>query len=232
MPRKVEGQLAYVLHSRPYRNTSLILETFTANMGRQTLVARSARGLKSRFQGQLQSFVPLVISYSGQGELKNLTAAELIRRPYDLEGCDMMCGFYLNELLLRLLQKGEEHKALFFEYEKTLGLLEKRSNVELNLRLFEKKLLSELGYAINLSTDAVTGMPIDAGQWYQFLSDQGFVEATSVIRGANVYSGDSLLAFATGDLISSDHFSDAKRLMRQALAVYLGHKPIKSRECL
>jgi DNA repair protein RecO (recombination protein O) len=232
MASKTLLQPAYVIHSRPYRNTSLIVEMFTQNEGRQTVVARSARGLKSRYQGQLQSFVPLLISYSGQSELKNLANVELSACPLNLEGAAMMCGFYLNELLLRLLQKGDEHEKLFLQYENTLRQLEAQHHVQLNLRLFEKSLLTELGYALNLVETADTKLLISADKWYRFVPDRGLFEVLSDDSDGGVFQGDSLLALDHGALLTKKHLNDAKRLLRQALGVYLGSKPLMSRECL
>jgi DNA repair protein RecO (recombination protein O) len=232
MVHKVLVEPAFVLHSRPYRNTSLIIDVFTEHHGRQALVARSARGIKSRYQGRLQAFVPLVISYSGQHELKNLSAAELAATPYDLVGNHMMCGFYLNELLVRLLQKGDEHHRIYQRYKLTLQALTQQRQVEVALRLFEKTLLIELGYGLNLSSDAVTSLPLDSHASYRFVPEQGFVLLQQPVAADDVFVGASILALRDECWSSAEQLSDAKRLMRSVLAYYLGSRPLKSRECL
>jgi DNA repair protein RecO (recombination protein O) len=223
---------AFVLHTRPYRNTSLIVELLTERHGRQTVVARSARGSRSRYQGKLQLFVPLLVSFRGQGELKSLTSAELSGVPLDLLGRSMMCGFYLNELLVRLMQKGDEHRQIYLIYVKTLYRLVDSCEIENDLRIFEKALLSELGYGLNLTVEANTREPICAQQNYRYVAEQGFILLHKKTESWDVYSGASIRALEQETWSEVSQKKDAKRLMRQVLSCYLGNRPLKSRECL
>ena len=221
---------AYVLHSMPYRDTSLIVDLITKQYGRVSVVARSARGPKSRYQGRLQSFVPLLVSYAGRYELKNLNQIELSRKPYDLVGNNMLCGFYLNELLMRLLQKDESCPDVYEEYQKTLSDLERGECVETVLRLFEKNLLFRLGYGLALDNEALTLQPIRSELHYRFLVEQGFVLVEADESDHTVFSGETLLAMHNEKLNTPNVLKEAKRLMRLVLAYYLDGRAIKSRE--
>jgi len=228
--QRVQLESAFVLHSIPYRNTSLIVDLLTRQFGRVSVVARSSRGPKSRYKGQLQAFVPLLVSYSGRHELKNLNQIELYSKPYDLLGNHMMCGFYLNELLVRLLHKEEACPQLFALYQQTLLELERGKHLERVLRIFEKRLLSQLGYGLALNTDASSGQAIESERSYRFVFERGFLEIDADIFESSVFSGSSLLALHNEALSNTAELHDAKRLMRLALSYYLGSKPLKSRE--
>ena len=228
--QRVQLEPAFVLHSIPYRNTSLIVDLFTQKYGRVSVVARSARGPKSRYQGKLQSFVPLLVSYAGRHELKYLNNIELSSKPYDLLGSNMMCGFYLNELLIRLLHKEESSPEVYEQYQQALRSLARGDHLELTLRLFEKHLLFRLGYGLALNMDAVSRLSVDASQYYRFVAEQGFVLAESDPGDAFIFSGSSLLALHNETLSSGVELQDAKRLMRLVLSHYLDGRPLKSRE--
>lgn len=146
MNQRVMLEPAFILHRRPYRNTSLILDLFTKYHGRLSVVARSARGLKSRYRGVLQLFTPLLVSFSGKTELKSLGQVELTDTTYALEGQALLCAFYLNELLQRLLLQEDPYPDLFEDYQLNLMILEKKQKIQANLRYFEKRLLDQLGY--------------------------------------------------------------------------------------
>ena len=216
---------SYILHTFPYSNTSLIVECFTESQGRVTLLARSARGPASRYRGQLQLFTPLLLSWSGRHELKNLNKLELSGMPIILQKRALLCGFYVNELTLRLLHKEDPHLALFAAYDETLRGLEKAVSITtlaVTLRLFEIKLLRELGYALPLHN-------IQADLHYHFMPQQGF----SVCRYCEdpaVFQGIELLKIAENDLSSEAVLRAAKRLLRFALHPLLGDRPLHSRD--
>src|SRR5262245_10277753 len=152
-------QPAYVLHSYPFRETSLIVETFTRDQGRVALVARGARRPKSALRGVLLAFQPLHISWAGKSELRTLISAERHGTYLPLRGESLMCGFYLNELLLRLLPRDDPHEALFAAYRDALKALASAGEQAAVLRRFELNLLSGLGYAVTLDRDANSGAP-------------------------------------------------------------------------
>lgn len=220
---RIELEPAFVLHRRPYSNSSWIVELFTPNHGRVAALARSARGPRSRYKGSLELFSPLLISWYGRRELKTLGNIELRSAPYFLSANSLSCGFYLNELLLRLLHREDPHNNLFYAYEKTLRTIMEPHSQEVGLRYFEKQLLQELGY----------GLPwVDGEGDYRYLPDRGFVLSEYSVNNPIVFSGSMLMAFQQEKLAEKEHLQQAKQLMRLVLSQHLGEKPLKSRELL
>lgn len=236
-------QPAYILHARSYRDTSLLLELFTQNHGRVSAVARGAKGNRSRFKGLLQPFVPLLVAWYGKSELLTLTLAESCGISHYLSGDQLLCGLYLNELLIRLLHQHDAHPQLFHNYQSTLSSLSKKTilqaddNIqqsEVALRTFEKYLLFELGYALELTKEAKSGKPIHPEQFYYFVPDHGMLpyEKNSDEKNPetwNIFSGKNLLAIHANQF-DEKNLRDGKRLLRMALHRLLGGKTIRSRE--
>lgn len=228
-------QPAYILHTRPYRDTSLLIDAFTASQGRVNLIAKGARGIhgkKSRFRGSLQAFVPLLISWRGKTDLMNLLNAEpsYISFPH-LTGKLLVCGLYLNELLIRLLYRYDPYPQLFEAYQTALCSLS--DNPPIALRLFEKKLLAELGYALYLNKDSLTNQALLPHQAYQFIPSQGLVVCLNEsVYKQSIFSGASLLAIHHESWDTPTHLLDAKRLFRLAINHLLEGKTIRSRELL
>ena len=227
---RVEFEPAFVLHSRPFRNTSLIVDLFSRHHGRLSAVANSARGLKSRYRGRLQLFMPLLVSWSGKQELKTLGQVEFGASPNLLDGNALLCGFYLNELLTRLMQCGDPHPYLFDHYENTLKKLYGASDFAPILRYFEKQLLERMGYGLPLVVDAHSGSPIEANLHYQYLPERGFVRCDDPSTRALTIIGQSLLDIAADNYQCAQTCRDAKRLLRMILARHLGGKPLKTRD--
>lgn len=228
---RIELEPAFILHRWPYRNTSLIVEFFTEKYGRFAAVARSARGPQSRYKGILMPFTPMLVSWSGKHELKILNHAELAGAPCPLDDQALLCGFYLNELLMRLLEREEAYAHLFSFYQKTLGALLNRLNIESALRCFEKQLLHELGYGIPIYADAETEMPIEADAHYRYIPENGFIRCEE-LEDTMVFSGKCLIALQREQFDEAYLLKEAKYLMRLALSRHLGKKPLKSRELL
>jgi DNA repair protein RecO (recombination protein O) len=164
---------AFVLHARPYRETSLIVEAFTADHGRVAMVARGAKRARSEMRGLLQAFQPLLLSWYGQAELKTLARAEWRGGMPLPRGSALMCGFYLNELLLKLLAREDPHPRLYAAYEQALAQLAGGAEQATLLRRFELSLLAELGYAPMLVREADTGAPLDPAADYRYAFDRG-----------------------------------------------------------
>jgi DNA repair protein RecO (recombination protein O) len=219
----------YVLHTRPYSNTSLIVDLFSKTYGRISVVARSARGPKSRYHGQLQLFTPMLASWSGRHELKALGNIELNGMPLQLNDKPLFCGFYFNELLVRLLHKEDPHPTLFDIYHDSLCCLEKGDLIAPVLRLFEKKLLEDLGYGLPLTREVKTGLPIQSDAYYQFIPNQGFFKCDAVSDEKNIFLGKALIAISMEKLDDELCLQSAKCLMRLALMHLLGNKPLNSR---
>jgi DNA repair protein RecO (recombination protein O) len=168
-----DDQSAFVLHTYPYRETSVIVEALTAAHGRVALVARGARRPRSDLRGVLQAFQPLGLSWSGAGELKTLVKADWRGGLPRVGGSALLCGFYLNELLLKLLPREDPHPQLFRDYEAALVELAGGAEQAPVLRRFELRLLAELGYALPLTHEADTGRPVDPAERYYYAFDRG-----------------------------------------------------------
>jgi len=229
---RVSLQPAYVIHSRPYRDSSALLDVFTAEYGRLSLVARGARR-QSRKGGAvalLQPFTPLLLSFAGRADLKTLVAVEAAQRQVALRGEQMFSGMYLNELLIRLLHHNDAHPTLFAAYDQALKALVATSEVDTVLRRFEFVLLEQLGYSVDPGVEATSGLPVQASRWYRFEPGVGLLACETL--GGNPrteFAGSDLLAIASGNLAGSARTA-AKRLLRAALAVHLGEKSLRSRE--
>lgn len=221
-------QPAYILHQRPYRDTSLLLEVFSRDHGRFGLVARGARGPRSRIRGLLQPFQPLLLSWSGRTELGTLHSVEADGAAPRLAGATLYSGFYLNELLMRLLQRLDPHPELYAAYAEALVGLQ--TEAQRPLRRFEKQLLESLGYGLLLDHEADSGEPVQAGVEYVYALESGPVRCLGTQAGGLRLSGRSLLSLAAGELADAQSLGDAKRLLRAALALYLGDRGLKTRE--
>ncbi len=222
-------QPAFVLHRRPYRDTSLLLEVFSQDHGRVGLVARGAAGSRSRLKGLLQPFASLLLSWVGTGELATLTAAEEAGLPAPLPPHRVLAGLYVNELLVRLLPRLDPHSGLFAAYPLLLAELATAVGEEPPLRRFEKRLLEELGYGLTLDCEAASGASIVAEERYCYVLDRGPLTAGSAEGGVPI-SGRGLLALRDGILNDPAVLREVKRLTRAALAVQLRGRALKTRE--
>lgn len=228
MAERVDHEPAYILHTRPWRETSLIVEVLARHHGRLGLVARGARRQASSLKARLVAFQPLALGWYGKGGLRTLHAAQWQGGDLSLRGHGLMCGFYLNELLLRLLPEGDAHASLFDHYHATLGELARETDVEPVLRRFELILLAELGYAQPFGQTAA-GAPLQPEARYGYEFGVGVVPARA---GAPHYAGRTLLHLARGDLVAPATLAEGKLLMRALLAHYLGDKPLATRQLL
>jgi DNA repair protein RecO (recombination protein O) len=228
MSERIDNEAAFVLHGRPWRETSLIVDVLSRHHGRQGLVARGARRQTSGLKARLIPFQPLALSWFGKGQLRTLHAAEWQGGGLMLRGHALMCGFYLNELLLRLLPEGDAHENLFDLYVNTLDDLNSQADVEPVLRRFELDLLSELGYAQPLGHLA-DGAQLDPRRRYGYRIGEG---VATLAREESGYLGKTLLDLARGDLSDPTTLAEGKLLMRGLLAHYLGDKPLSTRQLL
>ena len=210
---------AYILHSREYRDTSRILDVFSANHGRLTLFARGARGPKSKLASLLMPFRPLLVSWSGRGDAAQLTGAESQGEAAPLPARQVLSGFYLNELILTLTTRHDPQPQLFEDYAGALRRLAAGTAPEPALRVFEKRLLAGLGYGLEFS--------VDARMHYQFRVGQGLAEVREDAPGA--YSGRCLLALQEEDLRDAESLDVARRVLRQALDQCLEGRELRTR---
>ena len=243
-------QPAYVLHQRAYRDTSAILELFTPEQGRVGVIAKGVRGNKPRWRGLLQNFQPLLVSFNQRGELGLLTEAEAQGVALSINPYLIASGFYLNEILLRLLQRHDAQLELFGWYDTALRELAALSMVdnaqaklEIILRRFEIRLLATLGYGLVLDHDVHSAIPVQEEQEYIYFLEQGPVllvddsnltenpENNERHMGIKI-SGRTLLALQENDLSTAVIRRQAKQLLRAMLGHYLGPKPLQSRQLL
>ncbi len=235
---RVDGQAAYVLHLHPYSETSLVVDVFSRDHGRVPLLARGARRPRSAMRGMLMSFQPLELDWFGGGEVKTLAKVEWIGGMPLLGGRCLLLGYYLNELLLKMLPREDAHGALFDAYAAALQALAAGSADAPELRRFEKTLLKELGYGLTLEVDVDTGRPVVPEGRYAFLIERGPVARLNAgahqvgeTAGDDTPSlcGKTLLDMAADDYSDPRTRLESRRLMRQLIAHHLGGKSLQSR---
>ena len=225
--RRIVSEPAYVLHARPYRETSAIIDMLTQQHGRVSVVARGARRPR-RGTGQPQPFGRVLIGCSGRGSLLTLTGCDALSHRW-LTGEALYAGLYLNELLLRLLRDADPHPGVFDGYEATLDRLVGGADTEPALRRFERLVLKECGYEVTFDVDAQSGDAVVATRGYAFAPDAGFYGVADAVDERAVFAGSTLLAIAADDYADERVRRAAKQIMRRALAPHLGDKPIRSR---
>jgi DNA repair protein RecO (recombination protein O) len=224
---------AYLLHHYPWRESSRILEFFTRDHGRMSLFARAARRGTSSLPAALQPFGELLVSWSARGEAGQLTGAERAAPPAMLAGDRLMGGFYANELLIRLLQRHDPHPSLYDAYAALVArLCDPGLEPARGLRVFEKRLLEELGWGLDLAHESPTGAPIEPDRAYRYRIDGGAEAAEGVAEGPLVFAGASLLSLAREELDDPRHLADARRLLRAALDQCLDGRPLRTREVM
>lgn len=226
-----EAQPAFVLHSYAYRETSLIVESFSRDYGRVAMVARGARRPQSALRGALLSFQPLLLSWSGKRELRTLIRAERHGVQAPLKGRSLICGFYLNELLLKLLARDDPHEALFSIYADTLNALGCGAEASALLRKFEIALLREIGYALVLDRDVERDEPVAREQRYVYLVERGPVRGGAPANGVEL-SGQTLIDMQSGEFSSPVTQQQSKMLMRTLINHYLGNQILHTRQLL
>ena len=224
-----DNQPAYVLHTYPFRETSLVVEAFTRAHGRVAMVARGAKRPRSAMRGSIMAFQPLELTWSGRGELRLLLRAEWQGGQPRLQGRALLCGFYLNELLLKLLPREDAHEQLYLDYQAALARLAQESEPEGVLRRFEKALLRELGYALTLDRDSASGAGVDPDQSYAYEPERGLVALNGSAQSGLVLSGRALLDIARDDYSDPSTLQQAKALMRLLIGHRLEQKPLNSR---
>lgn len=217
---------AYVVHRRSYRETSLLVDVFSRDQGLLRVLAKGVRRGKSSKACLLQPFAALGLAWTGRGDLPVLVEVESIRR-HGLTGSAVLCGLYLNELLVRLLPVGDPHPALFAAYGETLERLARGGGQEPLLRGFELLLLEELGYAPPLEHEGGSGLPVLAERYYDYRPEHGPVPCPP---HPQAFRGTTLLALSARGLADAEQLREAKRVMRLIIGHALGGKPLKSRE--
>lgn len=234
-----EAEPAFVLHSYPFRETSLIIEAFTRSYGRVALVARGARRPRSALRGILMAFQPLLLDWGGKAELRTLFKAEWQGGLPLLQGRALLCGFYLNELLLKLLARDDAHEALFEAYHATLGVLSNGGDHAVTLRGFEQRLLKEAGYALTLDHDVSNGEAIRADCSYEYKLERGPVRIMKQSGSPGndeekrlEFAGQTLIDMARDDFSNAATLLQSKALMRMVINHCLGNQTLNTRQLL
>ena len=240
---RINNEAGFILHTYAFKETSVVAEVFTRAHGRVALIARGARRPASVLRGLMQPFTPLLLSWFGKSELKTLHGAEWQGGLIAPQGRALMCGFYLNELMLRLLARGDAHQGLYDAYAATLAQLAEAApdSFEQILRRFEKTLLSETGYAATFDKAADSGETVRAEWAYVFQPERGPWRANGEERGPSrvnggpegvSVSGKTLLDLAADNFDDLATLAEAKPLMRALINHYLGAKPLYTRQLL
>jgi DNA repair protein RecO (recombination protein O) len=229
--RRVQQHPAFLLHHRPFRDTSLLIDVFSRDHGKFALVARGARAQKSRLKPLLRPFLPLSLSWLLRSDLGTLTGAELDGQPLTLSGDGLMSGYYVNELILHLLHRHDPQPEIFAAYGQTIQSLAATDHPAPVLRVFEIELLKLLGYAPGFAHDAVTHDDIDPVAYYEYRPEQGPVKV-SRNSGPMVFSGAMLLAIGSDEFDEPDVLKAASRLLKNVIAHHLGGRELKSRKVL
>ncbi len=230
-PQRIQNEPAWLLHHRPFRDSSQILDILSLDQGRLAVVAKGSRGAKSKLRGILRPFLPLQLSWFIRSDLGTLTGAEMNGAPLSLSGDALLSGYYVNELILKLLHRHDPQPEIFAAYSRTIERLAGGKEVAAYLRQFEIELLRILGYALNLDHDTETTEPLRPQQQYEYRVEQGLVpvsdrEGPMVFRGAEI------------DAIRNQQFADpavlknAGSLLRNVIAYHLDGKELKSRKVL
>jgi len=218
---------AFVLHQRAWRETSRTVEIWSREHGRLGLVARGVRRPRSPFRSLLQPFTPLLVSWTQRGELGNLTGLEAVAPPARLQGRALMAGFYLNELLLRLLPRQDAHPLLYEHYADAVESLASQRTAPV-LRVFEKHLLAAMGYGLVLTHTAADEAAVRADDRYRYDLDSGPVPASEQQTAGFLISGRALLALHHEALDDADDLKAVKRLLRAALVRHLDGRDLKT----
>lgn len=227
---RVDNTPAVVLHRRPWRETSVMIEAFTRDYGRVGLIARGARRKRARWRGVLEPLAVLQIGWTGRGELYTLTAAEG-ERSVQLAGNRLLGGFYACELVLRLTAREDPHAGIHDSLRALLGALADGAPAVVALRFFERDLLEGIGYGLPLTHDPDTSVAVDADAAYAWHPQRGLYRGEAVDEAVAV-PGSALLGLAAGRFQSRADIHAARDMLRAVIASHLGGRPLKSLQTL
>lgn len=226
---------AYILHSRPYQDSSAILDCFSSQQGLISVIARGAKRPRSRQSMLARPFIKLQIAWCGKGDLKTLTQIEAEYFHPILQGSKILLGLYLNELILRLIRQYDPHVDLFQDYDEILKKTAQATNgreQEIALRIFELKLLMHLGYGVDLLHEGKSQHPIESDLLYTYDQNLGIIAISEIEQSKNTLSvsGASIQALEKQIFETDAVLRESKKLLRYILACYLGAKPLNSRQ--
>ena len=229
--RRMQNEPAWLLHHRPFRDSSQILDILSLDQGRLAVVAKGSRGAKSKLRGILRPFLPLQLSWFIRSDLGTLTGAEMNGAPLSLSGDALLSGYYVNELILKLLHRHDPQPEIFAAYSRTIERLAGSQDVAPYLRQFEIELLRILGYALNLDHDTETTEPLRPQQQYEYRVEQGLVPVSDR-DGPMVFRGAEIDAIRNQQFADPAVLKNAGSLLRNVIAYHLDGKELKSRKVL
>lgn len=230
-PRRKHLEAAWLLHHRPWSDTSRILDLITRDHGRVTLFAHGARRPKSPLRAVLRPFAPLLVSWSGRADGGTLTAAEAGGTAATLPGTRLFSGYYLNELLIKLLPMEDRHEGVFDAYAAAIEGLA-AGEEQRALRAFERVLLDELGYAPDLMRDAASGGAVEGDRYYHFEPGRGVLAVRNADAGPGIHAGRAVLAVARGEFGQPEAQKAARGIFAAAIAHCLEGRGLASREVM
>ncbi|MEM7611930.1 MAG: DNA repair protein RecO [Pseudomonadota bacterium] len=230
---RIKLQDGWVLHRRDFRDSSQIIEVFTLEYGRLSMVARGVKRPRSKHRGLLQPFSPLRLSWVAGRELATMTDVEQgDGAPLLLTDDRLLSGFYLNELVLKLTHRFDPQPVLYQLYTSTLTDIASGAPLAATLRQFEWSLLAELGFGLNLTQDVTTGASLEPSAYYNVIVDQGPVRCVDGQESDDAFSGEVLLRIVAGDWSSAEISAAARRIFSRAIDLQLEGKPLQSRRVL
>lgn len=229
--QRIQNEPAWLLHHRPFRDSSQILDILSLDQGRLAVVAKGSRGAKSKLRGILRPFLPLQLSWFIRSDLGTLTGAEMNGAPLSLSGDALLSGYYVNELILKLLHRHDPQPEIFAAYSRTIERLAGGKEVAAYLRQFEIELLRILGYALNLDHDTETTEPLRPQQQYEYRVEQGLVPVSDR-DGPMVFRGAEIDAIRNQQFADPAVLKNAGSLLRNVIAYHLDGKELKSRKVL
>ena len=224
----VESEPGFLLHQRPWRNSSQLLEVLSLHCGRVGLIAQGSRRPDRGTRALLQPFIPLRLSWVRRGELGRVTDVEAGSSAIELDGHALLAGYYANELVMSLTSRDDPAAELFAHYTTCLNELGSGRSVARCLRLFEHRLLGSLGFGLQLDVDCVLGKPLADDCEYTFSLEEGARPA----QGGPAYRGCDLISLRDERLEDAESLHAARQLLGEAITRHLGTRRLKTRDVL
>ena len=229
--KRILKQPSWVLHQRPYRDTSSIIDIFSRDFGRISIVAKGSRSPKSKFRGLLRPFLPMNLSWYSGKNLGNLTDIEVTEKPYNLTGDSLLSAYYLNELIIKFLLKDDSQVEIYDLYSRTISSLIQARDIAPILRIFELEFLRLIGYGLNLNFEAGTEFPVKSNLFYEYKPDVGLVISESKDK-PYVFGGADIKAINQRDFQSNKTIKTANKLLKSIITYHLDGRQLKTRKVL
>ncbi len=233
---RIDKEPAFLLHTRPYRESSTLVEAVTLNHGRVGLVHRGGRRMLKR-GNPMRPFCELILSWSGRGDLYTLTKYDVLKFISFKDSRLTLCGLYLNELIMSLTPRLSSSPELYHSYKSTITLINESSHVDLYLRRFEIQLLKAIGYGLQLEYDAESHLAIDPALYYYYDYEQGPIARSYSTGSQPLFRGHTLVSLklleeTDQQMLDKQTSREAKHLLSGVIDHHLQHKPILTRKIM